>query len=240
MIRSTIPVEPPAYDFAEFRLPDRIGRMGGCLQRTTKCGAIEGVPRWAGFEACPVLPIEELTASPSKRAYQWNTNDQNGYPSCTLTSKANVAEIAMAENGWKRRNVDWYYVWRLLSGGRGGVALDTAVRYLSEKGFPVLDDSGKVVGTIKIVEAWDIPTIQAGFSAVKKGYTLWYGASGHAEGGYSILDDGRSLDVCGTWGSDYGDGGWYPRAWNYIAAGLPYYGAFATRAWELQEIDLPS
>jgi len=211
--------------------------MTGCLPRQTPCGGIEGVKIWSPeFESCPIVPRDQWSTQPSLRPYEWRDNDQDGYPSCTLTSLANYAEFFLARTGRKKTPLDWLKAWRKLSGGYGGVALDAALRYVMSEGYPLLDGSGVLVAT----EVWDLSSTDAAFSAMTLGQGFWYGASGHAEWGASLLKSGAgvSAEIRGTWGRDYGQGGWYPRSESYIRAGIPSYGAFCIREWELRPIDL--
>lgn len=223
-------------DFPEFKIV--VGNetyITGCLPRQSRCGELSGIPVWDGRELCPLVPTDQWRTQDPHRAYEWSDNDQNGYPACTLASLANQGEFFLARTGRAKTNLDWLKAWRYLSGGYGGVALDTALRYVMDKGFPLSDGSG--VLTAK--EVWDIPSIGSAFSAVMRGVPLWFGASGHAECGMTVIEDrGYYLDVRGTWGRDYGDQGWYRRSQSYISAGIRTYGAFAIRTWELRPIDI--
>lgn len=224
-------------EFPEFEIftgPGEI-RLGGCLPRQSACGMLPRVPVWDGARSdCPIVPRADWKTQPDHRAYEWSDNDQNGYPACTLASLANQAEFFLARTGRAKTNLDWLKAWRYLSGGYGGVALDTALRYVMDRGFPLSDGSGVLVAS----EVWDIPHIDAAFSAVMRGVPLWFGASGHAECGMTVvMAETAYLDVRGTWGKGHGNQGWYERSLSYIAAGLPLYGAFAIREWRLRPID---
>jgi len=210
----------------------------GCLPRTTRCGGIEHVKIWTPeVEACPIVPRDQWITQPSSKPYEWKRINQGKYPACTLASLANYLHMFLARMGRKRTEVDWLKAWRELSGGRGGgVALDAALTYVMKRGFPLLDGSGALAAR----EAYDLPTMDAFFSAQELGFGAWFGASGHAEFSPShALRDGAVRGVIeGTWDDDYGDGCWYERSEAYIAAGLPSYGAFCVREWELRPIDL--
>jgi len=225
--------------FPEFEIVGSDGKvhLGGCLPRQSKCGKLPGVPVWDGSRSdCPIVPPEQWKNQTSLRSYEWNDVDQNGHPACCLASLANIGEFFMAMHGREKTPLDWYKAWKYLSGGYGGVALDTALRYVMDPGFPLKDGSGH----LRVKEVFDIPNVQALFSAPMRGVPLWYGASGHAEAGMTIFEENThwQADIRGTWGKDYGQDGWYPRSYGYIAAGLPHYGAFAIREWELRPTDL--
>jgi len=224
-------------DFPEFKLNvNGVPFMTGCLERVSQCGALAGVPQWNGqSEACPILRRELWATQAHHREYEWSDNDQGNTPSCTLASLANHGEFFLARMGRAKTNLDWLKAWRTLSGGYGGVALDTALRYAMTEGFPLSDGSGALI----VDEVWDLPRIDAVFSAVMRGVPVWFGASQHAECGMTVVKNGGfKLDVRGTWGRGYGDQGWYGRSESYIARGLPLYGAFAIRTWKLRSIDL--
>lgn len=213
-------------------------KMTGCLPRQTACGQLEGVPVWDGERSdCPLVPRDEWVTQPSQKDYEWSDNDQDRYPACTLASLANQAEFYLARTGRAKTNLDWLEAWRHLSGGRGGVALDTALRYVMTDGFPLSDGSGVLIAK----EVWDIPNIDAAFSAImRSGNGLWFGASGHAEwASRVVMGSSPFAEIRGTWGRDYGESGYYKRSLSYIKAGLPLYGAFAIRTWKLRPIDLP-
>lgn len=231
-------------EFPEFVTVESNPYMTGCLPRQTQCGELPGVPQWDGRrESCPIVQRSEWGTQRNHREYEWSDNDQARYPACTLASLANVGEFYLARTGRQRTNLDWLKAWRTLSGGYGGVALDTALRYVIDKGFPLSDGSGVLVAE----EVWDLPHINAVFSSVMRGVPVWFGASSHAEAGMTVIatpaavvgvESVFELDVRGSWGVGYGDQGWYPRSETYIARGLPIYGAFAIRTWKLRERDV--
>ena len=223
-------------EFPEFQvIRGNESYTSGCLPRQTKCGGLPGVPVWDGrSDPCPIVPRPQWGTQAHHRDYEWSDNDQGRTPSCTLASLANQGEFYLARMGRARTNLDWLKAWRTLSGGYGGVALDTALRYVMDAGFPLSGGQAVLVAD----EVWDIPNIDAAFSAVMRGVPLWFGASQHAECGMTVvIANGFNLDIRGTWGRSYGTQGWYPRSEEYITRGLRIYGAFAIRTWKLRSMD---
>ena len=211
----------------------------GCLKRESRCGEVQGAHVWTGIgEPCPIVPRDQWRTQQTLEAYEWDDVDQDGYPACTLASLANAGEFHLARTGRDKTRLDWHKLWVILSGGVGGVALDSALRYVLTKGFPLLDEDG----VLKPAEVWDIPTVAAAYSALMRAGTLWYGRfvgrGGHAECGLTLnVENGvADHDVRGTWGKDYGNNGWYPQ--RITQADIDAFGAFAFREWELRPRDL--
>lgn len=211
----------------------------GCLERKSRCGEVEGAPSWLRFDdPCPLVPRDQWKTQQSLVPYEWNDVDQDGYPACTLASLANAGELFLARTGRDKTKLDWYWLWDKLSGGYGGVALDHALRYVLDKGFPLKDGSG----VLRPAEVWDIPTVDAAYSALMRGATLWYGRfvgrGGHAECGLTVNVEGDDVthDVRGTWGRGYGTNGWYPQ--RLTQRDIDAFGVFAFREWVLRARDL--
>jgi len=137
--------------------------------------------------------------------------NQESTPACCLASLANAFMIWMFLNGWPAKKLDWRRAWKLLSGGRGGVALDDAAEFVRETGYPV--EGG---GVVKLLEGWDITTLEGLASALFNGCICTFGHDVHAECA-SRLTTGQDrrgrkiwmLDTRNSWGEGWGDNGWH-------------------------------
>jgi hypothetical protein len=234
------PKDQPVGDGAEdFLMHDGEGgvRVSGCLPRASAAGAFFPVVPMAtpGAEpdAIELVPASEYATQESRRTYQQWTMDQNGYPACCLASLANAMQLLMMALFGKWFALDWRSVWKFLSGGRGGVALDVAAEYAARKGFPRLD--GK--GVVRISEAYDCPDAKSLASAAMRGCVGTFGhggpRNGHAEcwtrivmqpGGKLFLD---TVNSWGQWG-EQGPTGFY--GWHLFALSDVEIAAFGTIA----------
>jgi hypothetical protein len=216
--------------------------MTGCRPRDstpTQLAEI-GVARiWTGEHTdCPIIPEEEWEVTEDLKP--WDSQHdldryQNGYPSCTLHSWATWEGFWSAVSGLPVQPVDAHRAWRRLSGGRGGVALDTALRYAEVDGMPLKDGQGRIY----VTEVWDLPTVAAFHSALQCGVLPWYGrrigGGGHAEVALQYLGNGEHL-VLGTWGRNYGDNGYYEV--KIRQSDITAFGAFGIRSRKIDEDDL--
>lgn len=238
----------PNLHFPEFELrcDDGHTRMTGCLQRQTTPEQLQeaGVSRiWAGDRTPgPLLPSSEWQPQSSVELYEAKydcQNDQNGYPACTLASLATFLDFLRLIFGLALGKLDWHWLWDRLSGGKGGVALDTALRWVTQNGFPLADGSGKVI----VTEVWDLPTVATFYSALQHGVMPWYGrftrgGGGHAEVATRFVgrDSGPTHEVLGTWGRNYGRNGYYPIS--ITQRDINAFGAFGVRGKKLRTEDL--
>lgn len=229
-------------EFPEFYVigEDHEAHMAGCLPRQTMCGDLAFAPTWDGEHTdCPIVPQSQFETQRDLRPYEeWHDcqNDQNGYPACTLASLATRLDFYLTMSMGPRWNgkLDWHKAWKKLSGGYGGVALDSAMRYVEQEGFPIVGG-----GRVLVLEVWDIPTVAAFYSASWSGHPPWYGryvrgGGGHAESVVRLIRDHRDLstEVLGTWGREYGDNGYYRT--QITQRDLDAFGAFAIRSAVVQ------
>jgi len=204
-----------AYGADDFRLDDGSGesRVGGCLPRKWTAEASPFKP-WGSTDQVPMVPGSEWVEQESLRGYQRETVDQNGFPKCSLSSAKNAMQLAMVRDGRLFVPLDDQAPWKTLSGGRGGVALDDALAYAMDKGFPRLD--GK--GAVKITEAWDCPSVEALASALQRGAICTFGHDVHAECATRMLKKNGvwGLDTLNSWGrwGEQGPNGW---GWHWLA-----------------------
>jgi len=230
------------FSFAEFAVQGDDGQMhmGGVLPRTTEIGGIllerDGVPCsvpvWSpeASNDCPVIPRSQWKTTSDMRPYEWSNRYQNGYPACCLASLAGAIEFLLASRGRSKTKLDWFKAWRTLSGGRGGVAVDVALRMAMTDGFPLADGSG----TIRIVEAWDSPTIDAFASGILCGCTGIACHDVHAECVVGVNMSGTpSVHMVNSWYTD-------ARNWHLFPVDkieLRRYGAILIREVEFRSVD---
>jgi hypothetical protein len=189
----------------DFIITDDAGKMhvGGCLPRKWLPEASPFKP-WGSDATVPMVPKSEWVDGETLRVYQRETVDQNGYPKCCLSAAKSAMQLAMVRDGRPFVSLDDQKPWKDLSGGRGGVALDDALAYAMDKGFPRLD--GK--GTVKIAEAWDCPSVEALASALQRGAICTYGAQVHAQCMTRLVKRNGVWcgDVVNSWGQ-FGEAG---------------------------------
>lgn len=241
----------PNLRFPEFELlcDDDQVRMTGCLERQTTPEQLQevGVSRiWRPGERTPgpILPKAMWQPQDSVEPFEANyecQNDQNGYPACTLASLATFLDFLRVIFGMALGKLDWHWLWNRLSGGRGGVALDTALRWVTDKGFPLKDKSGVEI----VTEVWDIPDVSTFYSALQCSSIalVWYGrytrgGGGHAEVAAWYWPEGAmpGHGVPGTWGRRYGENGYYRQT--VTQRDINAFGAFGIRSIRLEKKDL--
>ncbi|MBN2024957.1 MAG: hypothetical protein JW809_19425 [Pirellulales bacterium] len=224
----------------EFQV-EQAGRLytTGCLPRETKVG--ERFPIWSPeIPACPIVPRAQWIDQEGLEWAEYEDIDQDGDPACCLASAGNAGEFHLSLCGREKVSLDWHRAWMDLSGGRGGVALDTALAYLLEKGFPIKGSTERLFAH----EVWDCgDSIERLVSGVQKGcrgiYGRFIGRGGHAEfPAYTRRDGSKAVfHVRGTWGREYGTNGWYPVTESQIEAGLGVFGAFLVREFFIRPAD---
>lgn len=182
-------------------------------------------------ETVPDVPPADWKDTISLRPYVWDDVNQGKYPACCLAMIANAMELFMAVNGRELIKLDWYKAWVELSGGRGGVAIDVACRYITAKGMPIVGSTAR----IKVVEWFDAPDGQALISGIQRGLIGGFGhyvPGAHAEccGGWK---SGKA-DVLNSWGrKNYGEDGWALWSLANIDQGVRVFGGFLFREIEL-------
>jgi hypothetical protein len=208
--------------------------VAGCCPRVSAPG--QYFPVWDGtVDTCPIIPRAQWKTTEPARPLEWRDIDQNGYPACCLAATGNAIEFTLRRRGRALTPVDWLKAWRTLSGGFGGVAIDSALRYIMANGMPLADGSG----TIHVLEAWDATTVDAFASGLQLGCFGIFGHDQHAEAGMGlIVEGGPYVDTRNTWGKTWGEAGWHKFPVDSIA--IQTYGAFLIRELEFRPIDSPN
>lgn len=209
----------------------------GCLPRATVVGSVW--PVWGSMDSAPLVPESEWREQ-AEEAWQeqspavWDYN-QGTDPSCCLFATANAIQRYFLRAGLPNVELDPRKAWIECTGGRGGYAIDGALTYCRNNGFPLK------VGTdrVKLVEAWDCPSGAAAVSAVMRGCIVVFGWSGlgpHAEC-LTRLGPNKKPRVQNSWGFAWGDHGHHDVPLASIDAGIKVFGAFALRAFQLRPAD---
>ncbi len=209
--------------------------FGGCLPRESRLG--EWFPEAGATDGpVPLVPEKEWKTQELIRAYEWDDIDQGNTPACCLASTCNLAELMMALMGMAKTPLDWYKAWKVLSGGRGGVAVDVALRYAMTGGLPLKDGSGVVV----FDEVWDCPTWQHFVSGLQRGAVGILCHDVHAEAGTRVvMQNGIAyIDTRNSWGWGWGKKGWHPEpGFRADRIEIRTYGAYLLRGLRLRKID---
>jgi hypothetical protein len=237
--------------------------LGGCLPRTIPCGEVEGVPVWPGDEQCPIIPREEYLNQEEVRWPVYDLAYQNGYNSCTATSLRQHCQWSIGRAGLDQVILDDYKLWNHLTNGHNvGLSLQEVVAYIVRYGYPIKGSDQRLFPD----EYYEHPAVESALSALQLGHGLWYGrhigSGGHAESATSMRViatlptsvgnrtylifrsrkegkvDSVSINVPGTWGTNYGDNGWYYVSESDLVRGIPTFGAYSFRTWKLGPADV--
>jgi hypothetical protein len=215
------------------------GRVLGCLRRATEFGSV--FPAWASdqYERVPAVPRSEWKTQAGLEWAEYSDVNQASDPACCLASLANSAQFHLAICGRDRIELDWRRAWLDLSGGRGGVALDHALEYVTTKGYPIKGSTERLFAE----EVWDAESPEDFLSGIYRGcrgiYGRFIGRGGHAEfPAYIKMVSGKAvMRVRGTWGQSYGEQGWYDVPESDLVRGVPAFGAFLVREWTIRPAD---
>jgi hypothetical protein len=218
------------------------GYRTGCLPRTTKPG--EFCPLFGSrIRVIPRSDWATYTGKISLRHFVREILNQGRVGSCASESSTQSLMIIRAFAGLPHVSLNPYFVYNTVCGGRDqGSTIDSNLKFLREVGVPPISiwprDKGwqtrpseeaiEAAKDFRILEFYDISTIEEMVTALFLGFPVVYGANGHAVVKVEHLNDREGLDV-NSWGTDWGDGGfgvWVP--YSTIGSSLRY-GAFAVR-----------
>lgn len=218
------------------------GHRTGCLPRTTKPG-----------ECCPlfgsrikVIPRSDwatYTGKVSLRPFVREVLNQGRTGSCASEASTQSLMIIRAFAGLPHISLNPYFVYHTVSGGRDqGSTIDSNLKFLREVGCAPISvwsrDQGwqrrpsaeavEAAKPFRIVEFYEIRTVEEMVTSLFLGFPVVYGANGHAVVKIEHLNDREGLDI-NSWGTGWGDGGfgvWAP--YRTLGSSLQY-GAFAVR-----------
>jgi len=227
-------------------MPSRM--QGACLPRESKPGQICPMFR-SKIQVIDRRDWADLAGKVSLQPHVKQVLDQGQVGSCAAESSVQALMIARAVAGQPDIQLNPYFVYHHTSGGRDrGSSIDSNLRFLRDKGCAPLSIWPRSKGwqqgpdeqvyrqakKFKILEFYDIETVDEMVSALLLGFPVVYGARGHAVCKVAHIDNLKGLDV-NSWGTKWGEDGfgvWSPYSgigWNY--------GAFAVRT-TTQELSL--
>lgn len=217
------------------------GRIAGLLPRESKPG--EWCPLFS--EKINVIPKREwsdILDDPNHVTLRSSVPvvlDQDGVGSCAAES---ATQTVMTLRSFHGQNFDLLNPWGLYhysSGGRdGGSNLDTNCKYLRELGVPpesvwprskgfrarLSEEAKEAAKSFRIIEYYDIQTVEEFGTALLLGYPVSYGRRGHSIMGTDLVSE-REFRMCNSWG-DWKDAGFDVESFSGINWG---YGAWAIR-----------
>jgi len=226
-------------EFNEFGYP-----VGGALPRKTKFGRLAGVPVFGDvIEVIPERDMPDLLKQheglcqfiPPEGIYD---QDDNSCASEAANQGNSVARV-MAGLPWVLFNPLFNYH-HVCGGVDGGSSLDDNVADLMLHGSCPEAVWSRANGWRKkpseeayrhglkyrLLEAFDLRTIDDMRTALLKGFTVYYGSKGHAKLFTRMLDmnTGRYVNSWGNWWEDHGFG-----TEAFRSVGMVTYGVFAMR-----------
>lgn len=220
---------------------DSEGRIAGCLPRESKPGEV--CPLYS--EKIKTIPIREwgdVLSDPNRVLLRPSVPvilSQGSIGSCSAESATQTIMTCRSFHGQPFTLLNPWHLYHFSSGGRdGGSNIDTNLRYLRDqgvapesvwprsKGFRARPsaESMEAAKAYRILEFFDIQTVEEFGSALMLGYTVSYGRRGHSIMGVEVIDE-KSFRFVNSWG-DWGDGGFGVERFSGINWG---YGAWAVR-----------
>jgi hypothetical protein len=219
-------------------------RFPGCLPRKSQPG--QYCPMAA--EHIPVIPRSDWASVAAKlgdgkglRPFVVSILDQDGAGSCATESTTGAVKIGRAFAGLPFVELNPWFIYRVTSGGRdSGSSIDENLAFVRENGIAPeslhprskgwrgtpSEEAKKAAQAYRIVEFYDVSTVDEFVSCLLHGYPVVHGASGHSICAVSHIDESSKLDL-NSWGSDWGDGG-FGKWCSYRGINWGY-GAFAVR-----------
>lgn len=217
--------------------PDRVP---GCLERKSAPGEWCPMLRSAGV---PIIPRSQWSDIASRfsdgrglRPFVREVLNQGSVGSCATEATAGAMMIARAFAGLPHVSLNPWFIYHHTSGGVDrGSSIDENLRFARDKGVattavwprsrgwrtrPSAEAYADAMKN-RIVEFYDIETVEEAVSAIYHGWPVVYGARGHAVVRVAIDADLNS------WGTGWGDGGF--GQWVPLSSINFRYGAFAVR-----------
>jgi len=198
---------------------------------------------WRRFESVEEEPYDGYVFNLEVEGDHSYVAEGIGVHNCASESSTQSLMIIRAFAGLPHISLNPYFVYHTVSGGRDqGSTIDGNLKFMREVGcapisvWPRSQDwqrrpSAEAVEAAKpfrIVEFYEIRTVEEMVTALFLGFPVVYGANGHAVVKIEHLNDREGLDI-NSWGTGWGDGGfgvWAP--YSMLGSSLQY-GAFAVR-----------
>jgi hypothetical protein len=216
------------------------GFVPGCLPRVTLPGKkfplFGDKKKWVLTDG----EIEQMAGKINNRQFVNQVLNQKRDPSCATEATAQVTMVQRAVSGQPFVLLNPLFIFQA-TGSRGGSSIDTNLQWVMKHGIAPesvwprskgwhtrpSEEAFRVAKDYRIFEFFDITTVREMLSALVLGFTVVYGARGHAVTKLEYLGNGKTLDV-NSWGTGWGDGGFgewaSPNSVNWR------YGAWAARA----------
>jgi len=174
-------------------------------------------------------------------------HDQGSTGSCATESTSQAIEVLGVRSGYDWEELNPWSIYRVTSGGSDrGSNIDDNLEFAREVGvlptsyFPRYDDNGKIINRwnakppagweevaakYRIIEWWDMTTVDEVGTALLLGYPVVVGWSSHSEVMVDLLPGEKAM-VANSWSTEWGDAGFHTEPLSKINWG---YGAFAVR-----------
>ena len=192
----------------------------GCLPRVSKFGELCGLAS-EHIKLIPRDQWDELAAEISIRPMVTKIKDQNGNNSCATESTTQATEISRHFAGLPFVELNPLFIYHTTSHGRdNGSSIDENLAFARDngiapeaiwprsKGFKAEPsaEAWEAAKAFKIVEFYDVASIDEGVSGLLTGWSWVYGANGHSVVKIQHLNDREGLDA-NSWGLSWGDQG---------------------------------
>lgn len=212
----------PNYDTPPWFIP-------GALPRKSRFGTLKSVPPFR--EAIEVIPRSdwpELLKSHTGLRFctpeREGIYDQDGRGSCASEACNQMVSVLRVFSGqpWVLFNPLFTYI-RVSGGVDRGSTLDDNILDLQKYGacpesvwprsavtsltVKPPDAAFEAAARYKLLEVFDIASIDECVTALLKGFPVYYGSQGHAKLFVRALDETKGLYV-NSWGAGWGDGGY--------------------------------
>ncbi len=218
------------------------GFSTGCLPRTTKPGEV--CPLFSSrIQTIPRSDWSKYTGKISLRPFVKEIFNQGQVGSCASESAAQSVMITRAFAGVPHVSLNPYFVYNTVSGGRDrGSTLDANLKFMRERGCAPTSvwprsqgwrarpsaEAIEAAKAFRIIEFYDIMSVDEMVTALFYGFPVVYGANGHAVVKIEHLNIREGLDV-NSWGPGWKDGGFGVWAPYSALSSMLRYGAFAVR-----------
>jgi hypothetical protein len=195
------------------------------------------------IEIIPRSEWQALAAQISLRPFVKQVLNQGQVGSCAAEATTGALMIAksFADSLAPFVLLNPYFVYNTTSGGRdAGSAIDDNLAFARDKGIVPeavwprskgwrtrpSAEAFEAAKAHRILEFYDISSIDEMVSALLKGFPVVYGSNGHAVCKVQHLDESKGLDL-NSWSESWSDGGF--GVWSTYRAVNWSYGAFAIR-----------
>jgi len=239
-------------------MPDLVGQLNehgrpawGALPRRTGFGKLKGVPAFRDvIEVIPRSEWPELLKT--HRGLDWavkSVYDQDAVGSCASESSNQGVSVTRVMAGMEWVEFNPWFTYHTVSGGvDAGSTLDDNVEFLVQYGAcpesawprskgwkPKPSDAAyEAASKFKLLEVFDVDSVEEAGTALLKGFAVYYGSNGHAKLFTRMLDVSTGWYI-NSWGN-WGDKGFGSERFAGIQWG---YGCFAFRAVEDWGTNLP-